>query len=457
MLTNQLLENREFHMAIEVLPRNESTALVEKIRTEIRGLDFKPLDDQALTEMRAAIEAAVKSAEIEDSHRTPAEVALHKMLLEERAPEEVRRFAVRRFLEGTVSDGRSLAGTVFSVALIAAFTLLGATLNPATAMAASSRDGAAKKSLFIAVPYPSTSALINDLNHICNEHKDPGQEDYIFNAVVQNVADANGAINGPRKTHLDILVQYFPGGSTPCFDNAFIGTVYRDWDWRNRTNTGQRQSWCWQSRYCGGILDEAFRWENINASAVAASNFKSMYPGINVHWYVTYEANLVWFGNTGYSTSIRQAYEAYLIGLINVLQPYYGTSAVVWSPAFWSKYYSVPYSSRVNIKNQLNTMFWNVKAYTNGRGVDWLHFQDFMGQAPGSMTTTDVRRWYNLLNSMSYNFASLRVNMEQFGTNVLEHMERENNYDASGIPVGASFSMRSWSNATFGVLSHKDL
>ena len=87
------------------------------------------------------------------------------------AIEEVRRFAVRRFLEGTVSDGRSLAGTVFSVALIAAFTLLGATLNPATAMAASSRDGAAKKSLFIAVPYPSTSALINDLNHICNEHK----------------------------------------------------------------------------------------------------------------------------------------------------------------------------------------------------------------------------------------------------------------------------------------------
>ncbi|MCZ6718085.1 MAG: hypothetical protein O6944_02885, partial [Gammaproteobacteria bacterium] len=70
------------------------------------------------------------------------------------------------------------------MALIAAFTLLGATLNPATAMAASSTDGAAKKSLFITVPYPSTSALINDLNHVCNEHKDPGQEDYIFNAVV---------------------------------------------------------------------------------------------------------------------------------------------------------------------------------------------------------------------------------------------------------------------------------
>ncbi|MEE9125095.1 MAG: hypothetical protein V3U14_11480, partial [candidate division NC10 bacterium] len=83
--------------------------------------------------------------------------------------------------------------------------------------------------------------------------------------------------------------------------------------------------------------------------------------------------------------------------------------------------------------------------------------QDFMGQAPGYMTTNDVRLWYNLLNSMSYNFASLRVNMEQFGTNVLEHMERENNYDASGIPVGASFSMQTWSNTTFGVLSHKDL
>ncbi len=114
MLINQLLENWEFDMAIEALPRNESTALVEKIRAEIRGLDFKPLDDQAFTEMGTGIEAAVKSAEIEDSHRTPAEIALHKMLLEERAPEAVRRFAVRRFLEGTVSDGRSRTGTVFS-------------------------------------------------------------------------------------------------------------------------------------------------------------------------------------------------------------------------------------------------------------------------------------------------------------------------------------------------------
>ena len=86
---------------------------MEKIRVEIRALRFEPLDDQALGEMRATIEAAVKSAEIEDSHRTPAEIALHKMLLEERAPVDVRRFAARRFLEGTVSDGRSLAGTVF--------------------------------------------------------------------------------------------------------------------------------------------------------------------------------------------------------------------------------------------------------------------------------------------------------------------------------------------------------
>ena len=59
------------------------------------------------------ITAAVKSAEIEDSHRTPAEPALHEMFLEERAPEEVRRFAVRRFFKGTVSDGGSIAGTVF--------------------------------------------------------------------------------------------------------------------------------------------------------------------------------------------------------------------------------------------------------------------------------------------------------------------------------------------------------
>jgi hypothetical protein len=58
---------------------------------------------------------------------------------------------------------------------------------------------------------------------------------------------------------------------------------------------------------------------------------------------------------------------------------------------------------------------------------------------------------------MSYNFASLRVNMEQFGTDRSEHMARENDYDRWGIPLGASFSMKTWSNTTLGVLSHKEL
>ncbi len=91
---------------------NPKPNVVEQIRAEIRALGFNPLGDQALAQMREELATANHSSEIEGSRRSPEEVALDNMLLEERAPEEVCRFAIRRFMEEDL--GRSLKGVLFA-------------------------------------------------------------------------------------------------------------------------------------------------------------------------------------------------------------------------------------------------------------------------------------------------------------------------------------------------------
>ena len=86
-------------MAITALAETEALALVEEIRDEVRALDYQPLDDQALAESFAATEDAVEDAASEGVYRTPRLAALHKMLVQERAPQDVRDLAVQRFMQ----------------------------------------------------------------------------------------------------------------------------------------------------------------------------------------------------------------------------------------------------------------------------------------------------------------------------------------------------------------------
>lgn len=92
-------------MATPALTETEALALVEEIRDVIRALDYEPIDDQALAEMYAATEDAVEDAASEGVLRTPRLAALHKMLLQERAPQDVRDLAVRRFMEAIAAEG----------------------------------------------------------------------------------------------------------------------------------------------------------------------------------------------------------------------------------------------------------------------------------------------------------------------------------------------------------------
>ena len=80
------------------LADTEALALVEEIRDVIRALDYEPLDDLALAEMHAAIEDAVEDNASEGVYRTADLAALHKMLILERAPRDVRDVAVERFM-----------------------------------------------------------------------------------------------------------------------------------------------------------------------------------------------------------------------------------------------------------------------------------------------------------------------------------------------------------------------
>ncbi len=96
-------------MATSALAETEALALIEAIRDEIRALDYEPLDDQALAEMYAAIEDAAENNASEGVHRTPRLAALHEMLIQERAPGDVRDIAVDRFMAAIAAQAPASA------------------------------------------------------------------------------------------------------------------------------------------------------------------------------------------------------------------------------------------------------------------------------------------------------------------------------------------------------------
>ncbi len=92
------------------LAETEALALVEEIRDVIRALDYEPLDDKALAETYAASEDAHEDAESEGVLRTARTAALFEMLIQERAPDDVRDLAVQRFMEAIAAEARTPEG-----------------------------------------------------------------------------------------------------------------------------------------------------------------------------------------------------------------------------------------------------------------------------------------------------------------------------------------------------------
>lgn len=299
-------------------------------------------------------------------------------------------------------------------------------------MQVSFTDGSTKKSLFIQVSSSNADFLRNAINHIAAEHKDPAKDDYIYNVVLNEIGDANGALS----PILDVIVPHLPGGGgRQVFDNVFVGSMMLPW----QVVGG--------NAYLNGILDADFRWANLMAQRRLWQAFRSRYPNIPFHFYIDYEADL----STWDIPAIREAYEAYLIQSVRDAHSIWQNRAIMWSPAIWS---GVPLNPTE--RTAIRRTFQNIRYYSNQaghyKGISWLHLQDMMGRGWARISQEDVRTWYYQLKA-AYDFDSLRINMENFRTDwrgQLVPMQRgemarvENWYQAHGIPLGAAWEIRWW-------------
>jgi len=306
---------------------------------------------------------------------------------------------------------------------------------------------ATPKSLFVqatSVPTGTDAYITRTWFHkVCTEHRTPGAPDYIRNLVLSEIADTQGNLITDA---LDIIEDYYG-----CFDNIFVGT-------RNLDHADP---------YVSGMKDATFRWDNINLSVLVANayeaRFNQLTPAAAYHWYISYEANLNYLAS---DTTLKNAYAAYLLELSNQLNAI-RSGAVLWSPAFWTPYGSVP--SYPALQGAIQDVL------TTAPGITWLHFQDFVGQAARyNCSTTSTSYGFTAADGIGYHglvsaanpgtVASLRVNMEHFilgdvatcgswyivAGDSAEHAAREASYEAAGVPIGASWEIRWWYQALYG-------
>ncbi len=311
-------------------------------------------------------------------------------------------------------------------------------------------NNAIKKGLFIQLPYAKrdkATALLqleSDLQHVCTHHRNPSKDDYVNNLVIQRIANRNGTLYAAE---LDKIIDKWH-----CFDYKFIGTVSPRWDSSNPCYTGGHL-------YTQGIKSKCNRDEFERISRIAVSNFIARYPTIGAyHWYLSYEANLNAFV---VDPAIRQGYARLFLQMVNMFHGVKPNRSTLWSPAFWTKYSSTTQTHRNTLATQLRLLFQYPQVYShNSKGVNWVHFQDKIGDfwcSPNKPSTTDVVNWRNfLLSTQSSYLDDVRINMEMFrrncSTNGLQAMTPaeaypiENNYEAKlgNTTLGASFSLRYW-------------
>ena len=282
-------------------------------------------------------------------------------------------------------------------------------------------------------PSVSTTQLKSYLEDIRLKHRNTNKPAYINRVVLQDIADKNGNLYKP---YLDVIAPYLPGGATPAFDQAYVGTVDLAW-----TGAG--------SKYIEGIEDAGFRATNVNTSKIAAAAFRKAYPKNVYDWYVTYEANLAGF----WDKKIESAYLTYMNTLIPELNKIYPRGNVLWSPAFWTTLANEPAWALPDLKTNLGDLFTNVKPALT------LDLQDFVGQSNGVTKKEDAVAWINYLKqNFPGKFNRLELNAEQFkqvngvisvGDSV-EVPSRMAYYKTQGVGVGPSWEIRYWHKRLYG-------
>ena len=283
-------------------------------------------------------------------------------------------------------------------------------------------------------PATSPATLKHWLADIRRDHHDSAKPGYINTVVLQDIAHESGKL---YTRYLDVLAPYLPGGATPIFTRAYVGTVDLPW-----TGMG--------SKYLEGIESSAFRAENVRVSLAAAEAFRVRYPGVTNSWYITYEANLAGF----WDADLAGAYRTYLIALMDSLPGVEAQGDVLWSPAFWTTYANVPTWGRSALTTNLRFLFSGLPHRIN------LSVQDFVGQSRGVSTPQDAASWvaYVKQNFSAY-LSAVEINVEQFTESAngaitadvaADLPARENYYRSLGIGLGAAWEIRYWHARLYG-------
>ncbi|MBI1856850.1 hypothetical protein HY003_00485 [Candidatus Saccharibacteria bacterium] len=276
-------------------------------------------------------------------------------------------------------------------------------------------------------PNTTPATLKTYLSTIRKNHRDKSKPGYINSIVLQDIADQNGNL---LTSYLDVIKPFLPGGSTPAFDRAFIGTIDLNW-----SGSG--------SKYIEGIANATFRDKNVNLSKTVAQAFKKRYPLIKTDWYITYEANLAGF----WDSNIETNYLTYINQLTIALSSVTSGKTFMWSPAFWTPYRNEPDWALPGLKTNFNDLFSKIQAPII------LNFQDFVGQSNGNSTKEDAVIWLTYLKQNVPSLSNIQINVEQFKQNTdgsivpgdsTELPAREKYYVKNGIKLGPAWEIRYW-------------
>ena len=283
-------------------------------------------------------------------------------------------------------------------------------------------------------PSVSPATLKTWLTDVRRDHRDPTKPGYVNAIVVQDIADPTGAL---YTSYLDVLAPFLPGGATPAFTRAYVGTVDLPW-----TGGG--------SKYTAGIESSTFRSENKTKSVAAAKAFHSRYPQVVNDWYITYEANLAGF----WDANLAAAYRAYIVGLSKAFAGVTPHRSLLWSPAFWTMFADEPAWAWPDLKKNLSTLFADLPTRLT------LSIQDFVGQSAGATTPQNAAAWVRYLKQgWSSTLDRVQINVEQFAQSAggaittgsaTELPAREEYYRGQGIELGAAWEMRYWHSRLYG-------
>jgi len=335
---------------------------------------------------------------------------------------------------------RKTAMFIAATVLLGMITMAAAPASAApapTSFPAAATAAAPPKGLMIQVSSLSGSTspatLMRWLEDIRMNHS-RSQPAYINTVVLQDIADKKGTL---YTSYLDVIAPYLPGGATPIFTRAYVGTVDLAW-----TGAG--------SKYIEGIESPAFRSENINLSRTAASAFKARYPKAVTDWYITYEANLAGF----WDARIEAAYLTYIRDLTTTLSGVRAHRAFLWSPAFWTQFADEPSWAWPDLHANLTDLFTHLPRKLT------LDIQDFVGQSGGASSMQSAVSWVRYLQqSWGRYVTKVQMNAEQFtqgpdgsirAGDPAEVAARENYYRSQGVELGPAWEIRYWHQRLYG-------